>query len=136
MKYLLLVMFLIFGLPVIIADCVTHKIPNIYTLLLAYITSIHILFVGVNHLHVISTAIAFLGLLNMFGLGMGDLKIILLLVLFSEFSTIHDLLIFLCAIFSLAFMQFLVIRAFTGHWKSNLALAPSIFFASALYLGA
>jgi Flp pilus assembly protein protease CpaA len=126
--------FFIFALPISLADVRSLIIPNVYLLWLGVLSSPHILVHGLGRITALIFASILLVLLYLVGLGMGDVKLIAIIVacLNSRMQTNFIELavsILLCAVCYL-FLNTLRNRKI----PSEVPLAPSIFMGLALYL--
>ena len=127
----------IFALPICIADVKYHRIPNIYLTWMFYITAIERIFIGTTSINTFfSASIVLLTLYGVSGIGMGDVKLVLLICLTLDFQVIVHFWIFICAIFACASIMVLLEFLLSGRIRREIALAPAIFMATALYLGA
>lgn len=123
---------LAFAVPVCIADISTFVIPNIYTKILFYAALIHLALYGFGQLGNFAIFLVILMVLLIFGTGMGDIKVLVLIMI------THDLnpTIFILYVLSVATVHILVIAAFKGVIPLKLPLAPSIFLGLVTYLAA
>jgi hypothetical protein len=123
---------LAFAVPVCIADTSTFVIPNIYTKILFYAALIHLALYGIGQLGNFAIFLVILLVLLIFGTGMGDIKVLVLIMI------THDLnpTIFILYVLSVATVHILVIAAFKGVIPLKLPLAPSIFLGLVTYLAA
>lgn len=114
-----------------------HRIPNIYLTWMFYIIAIERIFIGVTSINTfVSAGIVLLTLYGVAGIGMGDVKLVLLICLTLDFQGNFQLWVFILAIFACASTMVMVELLITGRIRREIALAPSIFMATALYLGA
>jgi hypothetical protein len=114
------VLYLLFALPISIADISSRKIPNIYLQLYAYLVAVLVVVRGVLNPIFILMVLAILLLMSAIGVGMGDCKL--------EFE--HLLL----AIFMIALIQIALIWVYSKVIPRTIALAPAIFIGTSLYL--
>ena len=102
-----------------------------------YIIAIERIFIGVTSINtLVSACIVLLTLYGVAGIGMGDVKLVILICLALDFQGIFQLWVFLLTIFACASFILVVELLVTGRIRREIALAPSIFMATALYLGA
>ncbi|CAB4671053.1 unannotated protein [freshwater metagenome] len=102
-----------------------------------YIIGVERTFNGFTSINTFICAIIVLCLLYaLAGIGMGDIKLLLLVCLAVDFQVIVHLWVFICAIFACASIMVLLEFLLSGRIRREIALAPSIFMATALYLGA
>jgi len=121
---------LLLGIPVCIADLHTFIIPNIYTKILLYIASIHLAFHGMVSLNNLLLTVSILLALMILKLGMGDIKILALILITHNIGAL-DLLGY---VFLLAMLHIMVLTGINRKIPSKIALAPSIFIGFATYM--
>ena len=121
---------LLVGIPACIADLSTFTIPNIYTKILFYIASIHLALNGLGSLKELLLTTTILLVLMVFKLGMGDIKILALILITHKISAL-DLL---GCVFLLAMLHIVVLTGINRKIPPKIALAPSIFIGLATYM--
>lgn len=126
--------FLIAALPISLVDIKTFAIPNIYLIWLSFLCTPYVLVHGLGPVSRFIFTAAILAVLHLFGLGMGDVKLlaIVALMLNSEPQTAFFHLGFsitFCAVIY-AIMETLWNR----RLPRTIPLAPSIFAGLTLYL--
>ena len=126
--------FLIAAVPISLADIKSYSIPNIYLIWLGFLCTPYALVHGVGPVSRILVIVVILALLQLCGLGMGDVKLltILALILNSDpLTSFHHfgICLTLCAVVY-AIMETL----WKGELPRKIALAPSIFAGLTLYL--
>ena len=121
---------LLLGIPACIADLSAFKIPNIYTKILFYIASIHLALNGLGSLKELLLTTTILLVLMVFKLGMGDIKILALILITHKISAL-DLL---GCVFLLAMLHIAVLTGINRKIPPKIALAPSIFIGLATYM--
>ena len=126
MNYALFVL----AIPVCIADISSFLIPNIYTKILFYVSLMHIIFYGIGRVREVLLAVAILSLLLFFGTGMGDIKLLTLIILTHS----SNILNFLGFVFFLAIVHIVVLVGIHRRIPTKIPLAPSIFIGLATYL--
>ena len=126
MNYVLFVL----AIPVCIADISSFLIPNIYTKILFYVSLMHIIFYGIGGVREVLLAVAILSLLLFFGTGMGDIKLLTLIILTHS----SNILNFLGFVFFLAIVHIVVLAGIHRRIPTKIPLAPSIFIGLATYL--
>ncbi len=126
MNYALFVL----AIPVCIADISSFLIPNIYTKILFYVSLMHINFYGIGRVREVLLAVAILSLLLFFGTGMGDIKLLTLIILTHS----SNILNFLGFVFFLAIVHIVVLVGIHRRIPTKIPLAPSIFIGLATYL--
>ena len=127
-------LYLLFALPISIADIASRKIPNIYLQLYAYAVVILVVFRGVPDLIFILVVLVTLLLMSAIGVGMGDCKLLGLLVLMLQLSRFAEFELLLLSIFMIALIQIVLIWLYSKVIPRTIALAPAIFIGTSLYL--
>jgi Flp pilus assembly protein protease CpaA len=128
------VLYLLFALPISIADISSRKIPNIYLQLYAYAVAVLVVFRGVPDLIFILVVLVTLLLMSAIGVGMGDCKLLGLIVLMLQLSRFQEFELFLLTIFMVALIQILLIWLYSKAIPRTIAMAPAIFIGTTLYL--
>jgi len=118
------------AIPVCIADISSFAIPNIYSKILFYVALIHIWIHGIARVREVLLAVAILSLLLFFGTGMGDIKLLTLIILTHS----SNILNFLGFVFFLAIVHIVVLVGIHRRIPTKIPLAPSIFIGLATYL--
>jgi len=121
---------LVLAIPVCIADINSFAIPNIYSKILFYVALIHIWIHGIARVREVLLAVAILSLLLFFGTGMGDIKLLTLIILTHS----SNILNFLGFVFFLAIVHIVVLTGIQRRIPTKIPLAPSIFIGIATYL--
>jgi len=121
---------ILLGIPVCIADLHAFVIPNIYTKILFYIASIHLAFHGLASLNSLLLIVSILLALMIFEFGMGDIKILALILITHNIGAL-DLLGY---VFLLAVLHIMVLTGINRKIPPKIALAPSIFIGFATYM--
>ena len=127
-------LYLLFALPISIADITSRKIPNIYLQLYAYAVAVLVVFRGVPDLIFILVVLVTLLLMSVIGVGMGDCKLLGLLVLMLQLSRFQEFELLLLSIFMIALIQIVLIWLYSKVIPRTIALAPAIFIGTSLYL--
>jgi Flp pilus assembly protein protease CpaA len=122
----------ILALPICIADLSTFVIPNIYTKILFYLTLIHLSLFGFGQLRDVVDSLAALLLLILIGIGMGDVKLLALILLSHSFNAPN----YIAFVFLLGLLHIVILTGIHRAIPSKIALAPSIFIGLATYLAA
>ena len=122
----------ILALPICIADLSTFVIPNIYTKILFYLTLIHLSLFGFGQLRDVVDSLAALLLLILIGIGMGDVKLLALILLSHNFDSPE----YIAYVFLLGLLHIVILTGIHRAIPSKIALAPSIFIGLATYLAA
>jgi Flp pilus assembly protein protease CpaA len=118
------------AIPVCIADISSFVIPNIYNKVLSYAALIHIGLFGIGQVRQVVFSLAILLALLFFGTGMGDIKLLTLILVTHSFSAID----FLGFVFLLAIVHIVVLVGVHRRIPIKIPLAPSIFIGLATYL--
>jgi Flp pilus assembly protein protease CpaA len=124
----------ILSVPIVISDIHYRKIPNIYLLVLSYCLIPTILIHGLGELTPLILFIVAIFGMSLLGMGMGDFKLLSLIVLFLNAQGQPSLIYFsaLVLTFSLAHIFWISIKS--GSMPNSIPMAPSIFLALSLYL--
>lgn len=127
-------LYLLFALPMSIADISSRKIPNIYLQLYAYLVAVLVVVRGVPN--AVFTLLVFAALLLMatIGVGMGDCKLLGLIVLMLQLSRFQEFELLLLSIFMIALIQIVLIWLYSKVIPRTIAMAPAIFIGTSLYL--
>jgi hypothetical protein len=128
------VLYLLFALPISIADISSRKIPNIYLQLYAYLVAVLVVVRGVLNPIFMLMVLAILLLMSAIGIGMGDCKLVGLIVLMLQLSSFQEFELLLLAIFMIALIQIALIWVYSKVIPRTIALAPAIFIGTSLYL--
>ena len=127
-------LYLLFALPISIADISSRKIPNIYLQLYAYLVAVLVVVRGVLNPIFMLMVLAILLLMSAIGVGMGDCKLLGLIVLMLQISRFQEFELLLLAIFMFALIQIVLIWLYSKVIPRTIALAPAIFIGTSLYL--
>ena len=127
-------LYLLFALPISIADITSRRIPNIYLQLYAYAVAVLVVFRGVPDLIFMLVVLVTLLLMSVIGVGMGDCKLLGLLVLMLQLSRFQEFELLLLSIFMIALIQIVLIWLYSKVIPRTIALAPAIFIGTSLYL--
>jgi len=128
------VVYLLFALPISIADISSRKIPNIYIQLYAYAVAVLVVVRGVPDLVFMLVVLAILLLMSAIGVGMGDCKLLGLIVLMLQLSRFQEFELLLLAIFMIALIEIVLIWLYSKVIPRTIAMAPAIFIGTTLYL--
>jgi len=128
------VLYLLFALPISIADIASRKIPNIYLQLYAYAVAALAVVRGVPDLIFMLLVFATLLLMATIGVGMGDCKLLGLIVLMLQLSRFQEFEFLLLAIFMIALIEIVLIWLYSKVIPRTIAMAPAIFIGTTLYL--
>ena len=119
-------------LPICIADLSTFVIPNIYTKVIFYLALIHLTLFGFGQLRDVMVSLASLLLLILLGIGMGDVKLLSLILLTHSFNAPE----YIAYVFLMGMVHIVILTGIHRAIPSKIALAPSIFIGLATYLAA
>ena len=120
------------ALPICTADLSTFVIPNIYTKILFYLALIQLTLFVFGQLRDVVVSLAALLLLILTGIGMGDVKLLALILLTHSFNASE----YIAYVFLMGMVHILILTAIDRAIPSKIALAPSIFIGLATYLAA
>jgi len=122
-------------LPICIADLKYHRIPNIYLILIFYVVALEQIFTGLASVNFFLLAASLLFALQCIaGIGMGDVKLILLICATLNFSSMFQLGLLLLAICVSASLMVIIYYVVTARIPRQIALAPAILSGVGLYL--
>lgn len=121
---------LLLAIPICIADMHSLVIPNIYTKIHFYVALIHVCLFGFGPLHALIVSAVILIFLLIFGTGMGDIKLLGLILISHTYSAIE----FIGTILLLAVVHIVVLMGIHRRIPSKIPLAPSIFVGLVTYL--
>jgi Flp pilus assembly protein protease CpaA len=122
------------ALPISLADIKTLTIPNVYLWWLSLTCAPYLLLHGLGPIARLVGVILILAALSFLGLGMGDVKLIVIicLLLNSDKAADFSLLAFLIL---LSASSYAIVKALWNRsFPHTIPLAPSIFTGVALYL--
>ena len=122
------------SLPIALADLKFHKIPNIYLWLLTICLIPHLAVNGFGDVKVLIIFISSTTLLHFFGMGMGDLKLLVIIGLWLNSAGIADLPLFGSLILFCIMIHFVLVSLHKRRVPRFIAMAPSIFTGLGLYL--
>ena len=121
---------LLLGIPICVADCSTFVIPNIYTKILFLFAASHLVFYGSGDLRQVGISGIALVLLLALKVGMGDIKLLALVLVSHSFNAFD----YLGFVFLLAVVHIVVLTGINRTIPSKIPLAPSIFIGLSTYL--
>ena len=121
---------LLLGMPICVADCSAFVIPNIYTKILFLFAALHLFFYGFGDLRQVGISGLTLVLLLVLKVGMGDIKLLALVLVTHSFNAFD----YLGFVFLLAMVHIVVLAGFNRTIPSKIPLAPSIFIGLSTYL--
>ena len=121
---------LLLGMPICVADCSTFVIPNIYTKVLFFFGAMHLFIQGFGDLRQVGISGITLVLLLVLKVGMGDIKLLALVLVTHSFNAFD----YLGFVFLLAMVHIVVLTGINRTIPSKIPLAPSIFIGLSTYL--
>ena len=121
---------LLLAIPMCIADCGSFVIPNVYNKILFSFAAVHLSIYGFGDLKKVSFSAFLLVVLLIFKVGMGDIKLVALILITHSFSAVD----YLGYVFLLAMVHIVVIAGISREIPSKIAMAPSIFVGLTTYL--
>ena len=127
-------LYLLFAIPISIADLSQRKIPNIYLQIYAYYVGALLIVNGLPGAQFMLVVIVTLGLLFIFGVGMGDCKLLTLIVLMVEISNLQEFEQLLIAILLTSLIDIMLRWGYSKVFPRTIAMAPAIFLGTSLYL--
>jgi Flp pilus assembly protein protease CpaA len=126
--------FLVLAIPISLADLKSLTIPNVYLVMLSLLCAPYVFFNGLGQISTILVALFILLTLNSLGLGMGDAKLLLIILLTLNSDGYSDLTL-LAALITLSASLDVMWRTLKNRsLPRRIPLAPSIFVGLALYL--
>jgi Flp pilus assembly protein protease CpaA len=122
------------SLPIALADLKFHKIPNIYLWLLTIFLFPHLALNGFGDLKALIIFLSSTTLLHFLGMGMGDLKLLVIIGLWLNSAGIADLPLFGSLILFVLMIHFMLVSLHKRRSARYIPMAPSIFIGLGLYL--
>jgi hypothetical protein len=113
-----------------VADCSSFLIPNVYNKILLLFAGVYVSIYGFGDLDKVALSASILVVLLIFKFGMGDIKLLALILITHSFSAIN----YLGYVFLLAIVHIVVLAGITRKIPSKIPLAPSIFIGLSTYL--
>lgn len=127
-------LYLLFAIPISIADLSQRKIPNIYLQIYAYYVGALFIVNGLPGAQLMLVVIVTLAILFIFGVGMGDCKLLALIVLMAEISYLQEFEQLLIAILLTSLIDIMLRWGYSKVFPRTIAMAPAIFLGTSLYL--
>ena len=121
---------LLLAIPMCVADCGSFLIPNVYNKILFLFAAGHQLIFGFGDLKKVAFSAFILVVLLIFKVGMGDIKLLALILITHSFSAVD----YLGYVFLLAMVHIVVIAGVSREIPSKIPMAPSIFVGLTTYL--
>jgi len=113
-----------------VADCGSFVIPNVYNKILFIFAAVHLSIYGFGDLKKVAFSASLLIVLLIFKVGMGDIKLLAIILITHSFSAVD----YLGYVFLLAMVHIVVIAGISRDIPSKIAMAPSIFVGLTTYL--
>jgi Flp pilus assembly protein protease CpaA len=121
---------LLLAIPICVADCGSFVIPNVYNKILFIFAAVHISIYGFGDLKKVAFSASLLVVLLIFKVGMGDIKLLAIILITHSFSAVD----YLGYVLLLAMVHIVVIAGISREIPSKIAMAPSIFVGLTTYL--
>ena len=121
---------LLLAVPICVADCGSFVIPNVYNKILFIFAAVHLSIYGFGDLKKVAFSASLLIVLLIFKVGMGDIKLLAIILITHSFSAVD----YLGYVFLLAMVHIVVIAGISREIPSKIAMAPSIFVGLTTYL--
>lgn len=122
------------AIPISLADIKSFKIPNIYLWLLFLGLAPFIAVLGLGSISQLLSSFLIVLILHLCGMGMGDVKLLCLIVLAFNSDRQFSSLTFFSYLLGVATIHLLILALKDHMMVRKLPLAPSIFVGLALYL--
>ena len=121
---------LLLAIPICVADSGSFLIPNVYNKILFLFAVVHLSIYGFGDLKKVAFSAFLLVVLLNFKVGMGDIKLLALILITHSFNAVD----YLGYVFLLAMVHIVVIAGFSREIPSKIPMAPSIFVGLTTYL--
>jgi Flp pilus assembly protein protease CpaA len=122
------------SIPICIADLKEHKIPNIYLSVMLVLLSPLLITNGLGDLTQLCVYLVALVVLHLFGMGMGDVKLLSIIGAALNSSGIYGYFSLASCILLYAALYLISLRLIKRSTPDQMPLAPSIFMGLFLYL--
>ena len=122
------------SVPICIADLKEHKIPNIYLSVMLVLLSQLLITTGLGDLTQLCVYLVALVVLHLFGMGMGDVKLLSIIGAALNSSGIYGYFSYASYILLCAALHLISLRLIKRSTPDQMPLAPSIFMGLFLYL--
>jgi Flp pilus assembly protein protease CpaA len=126
--------FFVLAIPISLADLKSFTIPNVYLVILSLLCAPYVFFNGLGQISVILAALFSLLILNVLGLGMGDAKLLSIVMLTLNSDDYSDLTLLAVLIILSASLHVMWRTLKNRSLPRRIPLAPSIFGGLLLYL--
>jgi len=120
----------LFAIPMCVADCGSFVIPNVYNKILFIFAAVHLSINGFGDLKKVAFSASLLVVLLIFKVGMGDIKLLAIILISHSFSAVD----YLGYVFLLAMVHIVVLAGIARKIPSKIPLAPNIFIGLSTYL--
>ena len=125
---------LVAAIPISLADLKHSKIPNVYLLYLSILCAPFVIINGLGSIVRLLTALLVLLFLHLGGMGMGDVKLLLIILLTHNSDQQFSSLNYFSCLLLIATMHVLLLGFKDESTPRKIPLAPSIFAGLALYM--
>ena len=122
------------SVPICIADLKEHKIPNIYLSVMLVLLSPLLITNGLGDLTQLCVYLVALVVLHLFGMGMGDVKLLSIIGAALNSSGIYGYFSYASYVLLCATLHLISLRLIKRSSPDQMPLAPSIFMGLFLYL--
>ena len=125
---------LVAAIPISLADLKYSKIPNVYLLYLSILCVPFVIINGLGSIARLLTALLVLLFLHLGGMGMGDVKLLLIILITHNSDQKFSSLKYFSCLLLIATMHVLLLGFKDQSMPRKIPLAPSIFAGLALYM--
>ena len=125
---------LVVAIPISLADLKYSKIPNVYLLYLSILCAPFVIINGLGSIVRLLTALLVLLFLHLGGMGMGDVKLLLIILLTHNSDQQFSSLNYFSCLLLIATMHVLLLGFKDESTPRKIPLAPSIFAGLVLYM--
>ena len=125
---------LVAAIPISLADLKYSKIPNVYLLYLSILCVPFVIINGLGSIARLLTALLVLLFLHLGGMGMGDVKLLLIILITHNSDQKFSSLNYFFCLLLIATMHFLLLGFKDRSMPRKIPLAPSIFAGLVLYM--
>jgi Flp pilus assembly protein protease CpaA len=122
------------SLPIALADLKFHKIPNIYLWLLTIFLIPNLVVNGFGDLKVLFILLFSTILFHLLGMGMGDLKLLVVIGVWLNSAGVSGFPNFGLLILFCLMIHFMLVSLYKRRLARYIPMAPSIFIGLGLYL--
>ena len=125
---------LVAAIPISLADLKYSKIPNVYLLYLSILCVPFVIFNGLGSIVRLLTTLLVLLFLHLGGMGMGDVKLLLIILITHNSDQQFSSLNYFSCLLLIATMHVLLLGFKDQSMPRKIPLAPSIFAGFVLYM--